>query len=473
MQDIAAHVNHLLSDALTQGEQQQPLDVHAEQFIARINKLLESMGGTPLKLDNISSEAPLRLQRALRQMTLEKNPITQAVEHSDLDKTAFYAAIRDLNLAVTDYCDASGISISFDGTQTERDTLPEDNERPHLYKRTLHRGTHGQWESTIEEVDRIDFSEKCVIGMGGYSQNHMNEHVTRGFLRHVGRVMGGDAYCGEQNLSTYILTYPVAHRTHYQADTFAYNADPNHYVNPTIRHFCDNILMPSLGVTEGLSDDALKSELEKVNLFAFSYGTVCAKQLANAMAEQLRELGYEQKTIQDAISHTYCMNIGPTARIDIEKPYGDFSSVYVASPHDLASRSKSDLRPYLENEAVSTPVREHELFIRSNAPKQGFMDIPDEPLTIDDKGIPHGKFVKDPRTHDVRTYTLPHAVMTVHDPHYVQAFLRYGVHDKQGAIDAHENRFNLPDKGTKEPTGKFVAAALARAAESASHVNER
>ena len=438
---------------------------HDRTFFDAINAFAKHYGEAPMGVpETIPNNFNSQLREFFYWVNSDESPYTSIYEGKYADDR-IEETFEKLTLAVDSFLNATDTSIMSGTNEFKLEDIPSDNEKPRLWRRRVELTPDGTPKSIFEEVDHIDFTKKAVIGFGGVTQFHGNPRITNGFLKQMESAMGGpDIY--DHGIELYSITYPVAHRTRYHADTYRYNADPNTHVSQPARAFTDKHIMPWLmSDQEKPSTKELRERFASLNFFGYSYGTVFVKEVSNAVSERLQAMGYSAEQVSQVISNGYALNVGQTARIDVRKPAGDFSSVYVVAPTDLAARSKSNLQPYFSRPGDVVPVSDTEMFIKSHAPRQGVFMNPDGGLPdgFQNAALP----TENANGHNVKAYTQPMVTYAVHNPTYIGSFMKYALMGKQGALKTAETQpkdralEELTESGARRSLpGRFVYSAL-------------
>lgn len=355
-------------------------------------------------------------------------------------------ALSKLYYSVSEYLHATHVPITRKGVSFMPEVKPEPFIK--MWRRRVERQEDGSFQSHVEEVEGIDFSKKAVICVGGTASIHGHMPSINGLMKVAEGKLGGPEI-HEEGVELYCVSYPAAHRPSFFAETHHYNADPEYYYSETARQFADTLLMPAIDKVAHPNLAQLKEVFSKVNLFAYSYGTVFVQEVRNYLSETLLEKGYDAREVKDVFAEAYAMNIGPTCRLDVVKTTGNFSSVYVLSPGDLNVRSKTHNHVFLNAMATSgkrmKPLSENELLIYSEAPETGsFIDYGVGNATPA-KGSGFQASRDNPSRHDLKFYTEPSANEEGrHDPRFV------GYH----MSEAVGTRGMADGKGT----GKLIAA---------------
>jgi hypothetical protein len=461
-----AFISDTIRELLQREGSQRAATPQDQALIDAINRFTAPDHIAPLALPRkIPEHFDTQLRELFYWVNSEESPYTTIYESGETPSTPIEPRYEALTLAVDQYLHVSNTSIMSGTNEFPLRDIPSDNERPRLWRRRIETGPDGAPKSVFEEVDTIDFTKKAVIGFGGVTQFHGNPRIINGFLKQMESAMGGpDIY--DHGVELYAISYPVAHRTRYHADTYRYNAEPNSHVSQPAQQFTEKHIMPWLmDGSAHPSVDSLRKRFAALNFFGYSYGTVFVKEVSNAVTERLQAAGYSQQDISHVMANGYALNVGQTARIDIRKPLGDFSSVYVVSPNDIASRSKSNLQPYFARDGEVIPVSDNEMFIKSHAPKQGIFLNPDG-------SMPEGRNAQPLPTpslpgHNVRAYTQPMLTYAVHNPSYIGSFMKYALLGKDGALKttattAKDHTLEeLTETGLRHTLpGRFVFSAL-------------
>jgi hypothetical protein len=354
-----------------------------------IRKLLEAsesaaefIRGMAVHLFDYSEGAEKSLDAADRAVAKALNEFCVAEKQPSIDVDAIKVIPNNAIKQLRYYLDSSYIDMTPNAFNTSKDARERglSSERQqnlaNLYS-ALHRYIDekrgGQassalsmrlWRKDTEggapsEENTIDFNnEKVILLLPGMTSMHSKLSQIQKYWRDIEVLLGPR----DEKIQLYSLTYPSEGRMALHADTHQTNAAPNSHAKPQVREFVEQTLLPSLGVHEGdapLSPVQLTSKLRKLNMYTISYGSCIALQIRNAMAEQLLGFGYDAATIKQAMKSVFCQNVNPACRIDQEPPEtGNFTGIYVVSPHDITSRSRAnyeDLVP--EGEAPPTLVK--------------------------------------------------------------------------------------------------------------------
>ncbi|MBN67461.1 MAG: hypothetical protein CMM94_07860 [Rickettsiales bacterium] len=358
-------------------------------------------------------------------------------------------ALANLVSALDDALRKQKHPIMLEDGVMEAHALPADNDDVKVWKRTVEKMPDGTWQSSIEEVDHIDFEHTPIICAGGARCLHANPKTINGFMKQAELALGGlEIYqpgITEKPIELYAVSYPVAHRTRINAQTFAYNADPDTEISEQAQAFSDRFILPYLQGEAGerLPLKELKLHLRKFNFFAYSYGTCFVKEVCNALSQGLLNKGYSASQVREALAEVYAMNLNATCRLDDEKPCGNFSSIYVVSKQDATAQSRANYAKYFKHKEAQLPavypVSENELLIWTNHPKVGKVwqalndvETTEANLLYPNPApvLPDGKKKDDTSGHDVRLATSRTVTRHPEDPvadYYDPSFIEYSL----------------------------------------------
>lgn len=429
------------------------VDAPTQALYNAINHFLHACGETPLDPVALNDEQIESFRAFMYDYSETLNPFSQAIESPAITPEWYYTQMQALTEAVDTFLAEKNVHMVSKGHAYPVGMTGDEGAQ--LWRRRLLKDALGNVTASYEKVDRIDTTRPFIIGLSGTNLFHANTPLMRGFTKLMALAVGGDDYCANKQLDCYVVTLPDAHRTRYQADNFATNLAPTTHISQPAQSLVDDIIIPSLGITNQTAPAELDNKLHSLNFFAYSYGTAMAKQIRNALHNRLSELGFEAQDIKHALSQAYALNFGPTVRME-PADMGDFSSVYVAATQDFPVRSKTNMRDYMGDARDAIPLGDNALFIRSHSPRQSTNLAEDAHRhSSNDSG------------HGIRSYATKSAV--IHNPTYVGSFLRYALEGKQGALDTHTQDAparQIGDKtGAASIPGKYVIAALRQSAE--------
>lgn len=376
------------------------------------------------------------------------NPLNMGAEHKKRVKDPAYQAV------LAAFCDGADAFLNAAGVPLERNGthLPISDATKDVI--LLKRGADG----ALNRVEAIDTSRKAVVCFGGTANVKGNDKISAGLLQLAEETLGGKDACVDGNVDLYCAVYPVAHRTRFFRDTHAYNADPQRFATDGAKQFCNDYLAPSLHDDKGalLPMPELKKAFAKFNFFAYSYGTVFAQEIRNSLRDHLKENGLDNAAVKSLLANTYCMSLGPLARLDVEKPEGHFSGVHIISETDLSIRNKSANIEFLSSGRKMIPLRENEVVIKAAAPAQGY--IQDDGFADEKKAQPKEvqaeKLSSNPSGHSATFYAKPVVDgEVVHNPRYVG----FSLADALGLDSAYRN-LGEPSLPPRQPDTAFKSS---------------
>lgn len=433
-----------------------PIDTSTARFYKGVNRFLAACECEPLAPIALSDTQIEAFRVFIYDYSETLNPFSQAIESPEIDADWYYTQMQELSETADRFFTEKHIPMLSKGHAYPVGATGDDG--PRLWKRSLSRLEDGSIQAEYSQVNTLDTSRPFLIGLSGTNQFHANQPLMRGFLKLMGKTIGSDEECIEKSMDCYLVSLPDAHRTRYQADHFALNAAPESHVGNVAQQLVDTILLPSLDITPNSSPEHMAEQLHHLNFFAYSYGSALAKEVRNGIRNRLSEMGFDAAEVKHGLAQAYALNIGPAVPLTPSEK-GDFSSVYVASPNDVPIRSKVNMREYFAEPRDAIPLGENALFIRSQSPRQSLLVSDTEGSRASSNHTGHG----------IRSYSQRSAV--IHDPTYVSSFLRYALQGKEGGLDARTAdapamQLEAADSTATIP-GKFVIAALSKAAENA------
>lgn len=421
-------------------------------LVSAVNGLADALGHA--ERTSLAADTPLTqgfaiaLRDFITDLNRTANPLNMGAEHRKRVKDpAYHAMMADFYDGVDAFLNASGIPVERKG---ERLAVTPKDEAVVLFKR----GSEG----LLEQVNAIDHGRKAVVCFGGTANVKGNNAVSQGLLQLAEETLGGAAACAEGNVDLYCAVYPVAHRSRFFRDTHAYNADPQRFSTAGAKQFCQDFFVPSLQDEKGalLPMPELKKAFSRFNFFAYSYGTVFAQEMRNALRDHLKVNGVEQADMKSLLANTYCMSLGPLARLDVEKPEGHFSGVHIISETDLSIRNKSANIEFLSTGRKMIPLRENEVVIKAAAPSQGY--IQDDGFADEKKAkapeLQAEKMSHNPSGHSATFYAKPVVDgEVVHNPRYVG----FSLADALGLESAYRN-LGEPSLPPRQPDAIFKSS---------------
>lgn len=443
-------------------------DENLQRLLKETNAFLEDNAVDPIELPDVLAVNPAfgeALVKFFNEINHYSNPLNERGFPSDANaRDAANLAFSRLYQGVSDYLHNTHVPIRRKGIELEPETTAEPTIK--LWRRHVTQQADGSYTSHVEEVDRIDTSLKSVICVGGTASIHGHLPSINGLMKVAETKLGGPEI-HDEGVALYCVSYPKAHRPSFFADTHHYNADPEHYYSDSAKAFANSLVMPAIDALPEPNPELLKEAFANINLFAYSYGTVFVQEVRNYLSQQLLERGYKAADIRDIFAEVYAMNIGPTCRLDAVKETGNFSSVYVLSPHDLNVRSRTHNHVFLNALTTSgkrmKPLSENELLIYSDAPLEAsFIDY-DNPEPETPPTPPTSQDMRqNPSRHDLKFYV--EATLQgngeAHIPRYLSYLLSEAVGTK-GAYKELDERF-LPACHPVTEEGLRIGSRLVR-----------
>lgn len=363
------------------------------------------------------------LRDFVNQLNRSPNPLNMGGEHKRLIGTPEYCrAMAAFYDSINTFLNESGIAV--ERHSGEPLLLASEGTPPVLLKRMVSRDSTGERRVELLPVGEMDFSRKAVLCLGGTSNLQGNGKISAGLMQLAEDTLGGEAACRDEQVDLYCIAYPTMHRAKFFRDTYAYNADPEHFVSPEAQLVFDSFMKPGLQDGEGrlLPARGLKKQAAKFNFFAYSQGTVFVQELRNAMAAFLLDHNVPPGEVRSILANAYSMNLGNLARLDADKAAGHFSALHILSETDLSVMNKSaNLELVKGGASRMIPLRENEIVIRAHPPAQGvvlpqYNEEKPEKSQVDGLG-----YSSNPSGHGVSYYALPVAGAdgSVHNPRYV------------------------------------------------------
>lgn len=423
-------------------EADQPEKPEFVHFLERANAFFQENEVEPIKVPASVSVKPSfghALVEFFNEINHYPNPMNDPAFMAEKSREQrANLSLGQLYYTVSEYLHALHVPIDRKGVQVIPDEKPEQDIK--LWRRVVEPKSDGSYASHIEEVSAIDPSKKAVICVGGTASIHGHVPSINGLMKIAEKKLGGPEIYNE-GLELYCVSYPAAHRPSFFADTHHYNANPEFYYSKPAQQFADRLIIPGIDSARHPDVEHLKEVFSRLNIFAYSYGTVFVQEVRNYLSEQLLARGYEKDQVAEVFAEAYAMNIGPTCRLDVRKETGNFSSVYVLSPNDLNVRSKTHNHVLVNALATANrrmkPLSENELLIYSDAPLEGEFITPYDEKKATHSASGGGQLChQNPSYHGVSFYT--ESTVTPSGEAHVPRYLSYHMSSAVGTSGAYK-----------------------------------
>lgn len=218
----------------------------------------------------------------------------------------------------------------------------------------------GRVKTDLQPVPQLALDKKALIMLGGLDGVAHNTSYLASHAGMIWEMLGKpDA---DQPVRLYFLTYPDVNHLQFIADIYRSNADIYSYYKPEIRQWVEHALLPAAGIEADAplpSPQELEQRLRMLRFATRSIGSIYAMQIRNAMADILREYGYDSAAIRYAFRNITAHLVHPVSLLRRDEPEtGLFNTLAVASPHDLTIASRANMEHLIpEGEQAPTKVK--------------------------------------------------------------------------------------------------------------------
>lgn len=206
-------------------------------------------------------------------------------------------------------------------------------------------------ETTLNKLDfsDLDFSKPILVSLPGGGAFGGNDRSTSGMIKASEHVLGPEM---AQDVQIASVKYPSLMRMAFNFIRHKYS--PDTYSSPFARQLFNGLILPLLIDTnvppspdgrtlvrknEGQDYDQMIRKLNKITLFAYSAGTWVSQGLCNIMNKTMKEIGYSDQEIKEAIGSVHLLSVGTVAKVVNSSPdRHEFTSVYVRGGNDVVAR---------------------------------------------------------------------------------------------------------------------------------------
>lgn len=221
---------------------------------------------------------------------------------------------------------------------------------------------------TLRQLDfsDLDFSKPILVSLPGGGAFGGNERSTSGMIKATEYILGRDLAQGTQIAS---VKYPSLLRMAF--NFVRHKIQPDTYSSPFAQQLFNGLVLPLLMdqnapnapdgrpmVTRNRGEDfdQMLKKLNKITLFAYSAGTWVAQGICNMMNRSMKDLGYSDKEIKQAVGSVHLMAVGSVAKVvNSREDRHSFTSVFIRGGNDVVARiliGKPEREEISYNEAV-------------------------------------------------------------------------------------------------------------------------
>jgi hypothetical protein len=186
----------------------------------------------------------------------------------------------------------------------------------------------------------VDLSRPTLIYCTGYLTTHTQPGYVSGSIKALEELLGGgeDLY---KQMEIYGTSNKNRHSAAFNVSAYNYKSSEHHTLAE--KEFVENVFLKSIAKNGKLHSDGrisgekrplkeVREKFQNLTLYGYSYGTIVAQAIHNALREAMLDIGYKQEEITDLAREIVLINVGNVTRP--EKEANRFTSLVFQGTND-------------------------------------------------------------------------------------------------------------------------------------------